>query len=330
MGPEIALALGLLGTVAVNRAAAWREARAETTHPPLGRIIEVDGTALHLSVEGSGPPLILLHGAGGNLRDFAVLMPDLLRHYTVIRFDRPGLGYSCLPARHGRVWHTSAPSPVEQARLMARAYDTLGLPRAVVAGVSYGGAVALAWGLERPDQVAALALISAVSQPWPGDLDPIYRINSSVAGAAMVVPMISALHTRGQVDQVLERIFTPQSPPPGYAGLLGTGLSTRRRQLRANARQVHSLRPHMATMAPRYGELALPVELVHGEADQVVPLDVHAEPTARALPDARLTRLAGIGHMPHHVAPAAVLEAIDRAASRAGLRPGPAESKITP
>ena len=72
-------------------------------------------------------------------------------------------------------------------------------------------------------------------------------------------------------------------------------------------------------MAPRYGTLTLPVEIVHGTADRVVPIDVHAEVLLQQVPSAHLTRLEGVGHMPHHAAPEAVVAAIDRAARRAGL-----------
>ena len=53
------------------------------------------------------------------------------------------------------------------------------------------------------------------------------------------------------------------------------------------------------------------MEIIHGDADTIVPLSV---------PNAVLTVLDGIGHMPHHAAPDAVEDAIDRAAQRAGLR----------
>ena len=62
------------------------------------------------------------------------------------------------------------------------------------------------------------------------------------------------------------------------------------------------------------------VEIVHGDADTIVPLDIHSEPLARLLPDATLTVLPGIGHMPHHAAPDAVVAAIDRVFARAALR----------
>ena len=93
----------------------------------------------------------------------------------------------------------------------------------------------------------------------------------------------------------------------------------RRASLRANARQVNTLRPHVVEMSKRYPTLDLPVELVHGDTDDTVPLDIHSQPLSALLPDANLTVLPGIGHMPHHVAPEAVTAAIDRAARRAGI-----------
>ncbi len=314
-----------LAALAVNRLAAAREARAEAAFPPVGQIMQVGDTAVHMTVEGAGPPLVLLHGAGGNLRDFEPLAERLAARYTVVRFDRPGLGYSGLPEPHGPVWRTSAPSPAEQAMLLAAAYRQTGLGPALILGLSYAGTVALSWALEDPDQVAGLVMVSAVSNTWPGGLEPIYGINSSVAGAAVVVPLITAFATDAQAQEVIGTIFEPQDPPAGYDQTLGAPLSTRRGHLRANARQVNTLKAHVEAMVPRYGELTLPVEIVHGEADEIVSLELHSAALATQIEGAHLTRLPGVGHMPHHVAADEVIAAIDRAAARAGLAtPGPA------
>ena len=90
--------------------------------------------------------------------------------------------------------------------------------------------------------------------------------------------------------------------------------------MRANAQQVNRLRPHVVEMSARYPTLPMPVEIVHGTADTIVPLQIHSEPLSKQIPGAVLTRLEGIGHMPHHADPQAVSDAIDRAAARAGLR----------
>ncbi len=70
----------------------------------------------------------------------------------------------------------------------------------------------------------------------------------------------------------------------------------------------------------RYPEILLPVEILHGTEDTTVYADIHAKPLAEMLPDAKLTILEGIGHMPHHVVPDEIVAAIERAAVRAGLR----------
>ena len=66
--------------------------------------------------------------------------------------------------------------------------------------------------------------------------------------------------------------------------------------------------------------LALPIELVHGDADTIVPLAVHARRLAPLIPGAHLTVIPGAGHMPQHSHPETVIAAIHRAAARAGLR----------
>ena len=73
-------------------------------------------------------------------------------------------------------------------------------------------------------------------------------------------------------------------------------------------------------MSERYDSIELPVEIIHGTADSIVPIDVHSDVLVDQLADARLTRLPGIGHMPHHVAQDAVVAVLDRLTRRAGLR----------
>ena len=138
---------------------------------------------------------------------------------------------------------------------------------------------------------------------------------------ALIIPEIAVLLTAvGAL--IAEMLRQPRiSLIIAVIGLVvGTGLTLRRASLRANARQVNTLRPHVVEMSKRYPTLDLPVELVHGDTDDTVPLDIHSQPLSALLPDANLTVLPGIGHMPHHVAPEAVTAAIDRAARRAGVR----------
>ncbi|MEH6749877.1 MAG: alpha/beta hydrolase [Paracoccaceae bacterium] len=313
--------LGGCGVI-VDRRADTRAAAAEASYPPTGQFVTVNGQRVHAHVEGAGPDLVLIHGASGNTRDFTFSFVERMKdNYRVIVFDRPGLGWSDrVSDEFSGAFTTAAESPLQQAAFLQAAADQLGVSNPIVLGHSYGGAVALAWGLSRPEDTAALVVLSGASNPWPGGLGVLYGVASSAIGGATVVPLIAAFPPRGQVDGALDSIFAPQSPPDGYADYIGSGLTLRRETLRANARQVNSLRPHVVEMSARYSTLPMPVEIVHGTADDVVPIHIHSEPLARQIPGAVLTRLEGIGHMPHHSAPAAVAEAIDRAAARARLR----------
>jgi pimeloyl-ACP methyl ester carboxylesterase len=318
---SLLLAAALIGggTVAVDRRAAARETEATVAYPPEGQLLTVDGRQVHAVTRGTGPDLVLLHGASGNLRDFTLAFMDRLTdRYRVTAFDRPGLGHTDrVSDAFARPFARFGESPADQAALLAAAADRLGLDRPIVLGHSYGASVAMAWALDRPDDVAGVVNVSGATMPWPGSLGLLYQVNGTGLGGALLPPLLAAFTPEPYVDRVIEDIFTPDPAPPDYATRVGAALTIRRDTLRANARQVNSLYPHVVAMAARYPALALPVEIVHGDADTIVPLAIHSEPLARLLPNAHLTVLPGIGHMPHHAAPEAVIAAIDRLAARA-------------
>lgn len=301
--------------------AGTRESAAMRATPPAGEMIEVDGVPVHVRVMGSGPDLVLLHGASGNMNDFTLGFTDRLTdRYRVILFDRPGLGWTGRLPGYGGPWNNAEETPREQARFLQQAADMLGVENPIVLGHSFGGIVALAWGLERPDDTAALVLVSGVAEPWPGELGWTYTVNGSTLGGALFVPLITAFLPKSYIAGSIESIFQPQMAPEGYAEHLGVGLTLRRESTRANAQQVNALRPHVVEMQKDYGSLAMPIEAIHGDADTIVPLDIHARVLMGDVPDGNLTILPGEGHMPQHTSPDEVVAAIDRAAARAGLR----------
>ncbi len=294
--------------------AAQREAQAEAEFPPEGQILDVGGTKVHAVVMGQGPDLVLIHGASGNTRDMTFsLAPRLAETYRVIVFDRPGLGYT------DRI-HADGSTLQQQAALLMQAARQLGAEKPIVMGQSYGGGVALAWASNYPDQVAALVPVAAVSNPWTTPLDPFYRVTSSWWGKALVVPLITAFVPQSRIDAAIVSVFPPQSAPQDYADHVGAALTLRRVSMRANADQRANLLSEIKLQVTEYHRITAPTEIVHGTADTTVGLSIHSEKLVDQIPDAVLTRLPGIGHMPHHVAEDDVIAAIDRAAARAGLR----------
>ncbi|MBY5932405.1 alpha/beta hydrolase [Tateyamaria omphalii] len=317
----VVLGLVVLSVVVVQVLAAKRERDAAAAFPPTGQIIDVDGVGVHVEQMGNGPDLVLIHGASGNTRDFTFAFADRVKdRYRVTILDRPGLGWTdqVLP-RHRSAWTTTHANPTEQARLLKAATDQLGVERPIVLGHSFGGIVALAWALEF-DDLAGIVSVAGVANPWPGELDWTYQVNGSTMGGALMVPVLSAFLPESYIDTAVSSIFAPQTAPAGYTDHVGPALILRRASMRANARQVNWLRPHVVEMSQKYRSITVPVEVVHGDADTIVPLDVHSAKLPGQIDGANVTVLPGVGHMPQHTHPEAVVDAIDRVAARAGLR----------
>ena len=126
----------LLGGLAIFSARTARQV--EKLLPARGRFIDVDGERIHYLDEGSGPPLVLIHGLAGQIRVFTHSLLDHLKsNHRVIILDRPGCGYS------NRSPKASA-AVSAQARTIARFIEALELERPLVVGHSLGGAIALA------------------------------------------------------------------------------------------------------------------------------------------------------------------------------------------
>lgn len=311
----ISLCLVLLGFVAFT---AWRTSqqvtRAEAAFPPEGQILDVDGIAVHAVVMGEGPDVVLIHGSSGNTRDMTfALAPILAENYRVIVFDRPGLGYSAS-------FNPDGETIIEQADILQRAAAQLGAEKPIVAGQSYGGSVSLAWAVTRPDNISALVLIAAAAIPWETPLDGFNRMASTPVGNALALPVVASYVPDWFVEKALDQVFAPQKTPEGYAEHFGPELTMRPSSMHANAKQRANLLDEVAELQPRYGEISVPTEIVHGTDDDTVSLDWHSERLIEQIPGAELVELPGIGHMPQVVAAPEVAAAIDRAAKRAGLR----------
>lgn len=313
----VGVTFGLGGCGVINDRIKTRTAQALIDTPPDGQILDVNGSAVHLYIEGTGPDVIVIHGAGGNWKDFTFgLIPALKDQFRFIAIDRPAHGHSGrISTRAGKV-ETIA----EQAELIHAAAQMLGAKNPIVLGQSYGGAVALAYGLAHPDDTSGLVLISSVANPWEGKLDIYYRATGTWFGQNVLIPLAAAFSGTRKGDATLDKIFAPDPVPEGYLEHMGLGLALRTEQLRVNTQMINQLHAEMTKQSKHYEALKMPIEIVHGTADTIVPYEVHALPLSKRLPNVEMTTLEGIGHMPHHIDLGSTVAALRRAAKRAGLR----------
>ena len=286
----------------------------ERAYPPSGRMVEVEGGRLHVVELGpaQAPVVVLLHGASGNLEDMRFALGDrLAARYRVVLIDRPGHGWSDRP--HG----AADASPARQADLIHQALNNIGVRRAVIVGHSWSGALATAYALAYPDQVAGLVLLSPVTHPWPGGVAFI----NHVAAAPLLGPLFVRTFVLPAGYFLLRpgvaAVFAPQIPPPDYAARTAVALILRPSEFRANAQDLVDLKDFVTAQAPRYGEIKVPVAIISGDVtDRIVWTDLHSRGSAGQMPDATLDVLPGIGHMVHYAAPELIIAAIDRLAGR--------------
>jgi pimeloyl-ACP methyl ester carboxylesterase len=118
-----------------------------------GQYADVNGISLYYETQGTGRPLILLHGGLGSGEMFGPVLPALAERHQVIAVDLQG---------HGRTADIDRPIDIRlMADDIAALIGHLGLDRPDVVGYSLGGGVALQTAVRHPDRVGRLVAASA-------------------------------------------------------------------------------------------------------------------------------------------------------------------------
>ena len=123
-------------------------------------VLERPGARLVYQVSGAGPAVVLIHGFGLDMRMWDPQIAPLAARFRVVRYDCRGFGASG-PFDPG--------VPYTHAGDLVALLDHLGIGDAVLAGLSFGGRVALQAALAAPDRVRGLALLDAVLDGVPWD-----------------------------------------------------------------------------------------------------------------------------------------------------------------
>ena len=261
------------------------------------------------------PPLVLLHGFGagsGHWRRNAAVLAGA--GWCVFGLDLLGFGASDQAALRldNRLW---------ARQLEAFLREVVGGAPTVLVGHSLGGLVALSCGVFFPSAVRAVVaaplpdptllladplapLAAPRRRPWRRRLQrlvvtwlcrllPLELLVPLLAHSPLLDLGIQAAYASPVIgDGELHRVIARPARRPGAVGAL-----------RAMSRAM-ALRPHGATAPVLLRRLNLPLLLVWGEADRLVPLDV-ARQCQRLRPDLPLRVVEGAGHCPHDERPEA-------------------------
>ena len=278
------------------RDADWQKCRDVVFHSEHSCFIDVDGTRVHYQEAGNpkSPALVLIHGfASSTLVWSKVFLKLAAAGYRVIALDMLGFGYSAKP-RNGE--YTIA----GQAKLWVRLLDTLGIPRAIVVGSSYGGAVAATCALDYPDRVEKLVLVGSVNNNRPLAFK-LMRVFGSPVFGDVVSPLLigSRRLLRRRMKQVYDR----------HSWVLDERrVDARHLPLRAARTQraiIRTVRGWDAERISREAHLIRqPTLLLWGENDLEIPL-ADGERLHTEISDSRLIVFLNCGHLPHEEYPEA-------------------------
>jgi len=277
------------------------------------RNIEVEGLPVRYLTAGTGPPLVLLHGAGDNALDWHWVIPALAATHRVYAPDLPGSPMSARPAADY--------SPAFFERFVAAFVDALHLGRATFVGNSLGGLIALRLALSEPARFTALVLVDSAglgrainpaftSVNVPGISEAAIPFWRTPAGAYQRAwgraAMLFARPAGAPREWLAEQRRLALSP-----GYLEAHLTVLRAQV--------GLGGQREVLVDRLPHLKVPTLVVWGTRDRVFPKS-QARAAVAHLPEGSLTFIPDCGHMPHVECPDSFLVALNEFLGEHGQR----------
>jgi pimeloyl-ACP methyl ester carboxylesterase len=269
--------------------------------------VKVDDANLHVVMKGKGRPVVLIHGNPGSCQDWSRLYVPISNRYRAIAFDRPGHGHSERPNHR--------PITVEvQAEMLHTTLTQLGIERPIVVGHSWGGSLALVYALNFTKEISGAVLLAPAAYESDDGVSFLSKLPAwPVIGDILnflFTPLLSAWLVRTDIAKA----FSPDPVPKKYLRHV-LAEWTRPKKVKWYSVDDALLNESLPKFADRYPEINVPVVIVTGDADQIVPAEQNAERLYRALPQSHLNLLPQTGHQIPFTRPEAVLAAIDHIAA---------------
>jgi haloalkane dehalogenase len=253
---------------------------------------QVDGLRLAYRELGEGPPVLLLHGWPTSSFLWRAVMEPIARTNRVVALDLPGFGASDKPLgiRYGFDFF---------GRTLDGFLARLGIERLGLAVHDLGGPIGLHWALEHPDRLTRLALLNTLVYPQMSEAAKEFVRACATPGLREKITRPEGLESilrDGLADpatlrpEVLATVQEPFRTAEACRALADAGIGLSLKGFAQIARRLPSLR--------------VPVRVVYGARDRVLP-DV-ADTMARVkmdVPQAEVTALADCGHFLQEEAP---------------------------
>ena len=298
---QISVSLVLLLLISLAAAVAWNWApdrspadlKPRWALPP-SEFLAIDGMLVHLRDQGprdDPAPIVLLHGTSASLHTWEGWVAALQTKRRVISLDLPGFGLTGpFPDGDYRMSHYSA--------FLAHVLDQLQVPRAVVAGNSFGGQLAWQFALDHPQRVERLVLVDAAGYPRNATSIP---IGFRLAQIPALAPLMANLLPRQMIEASIRNVY-------GDPSKVSDELIDRYYELTLRAGNREALRQRFIQAEAgqgftRIAELKVPTLIIWGGRDELIPPD-NAERFKRDIQGSRLVLFDDLGHVPQEEDPA--------------------------
>jgi pimeloyl-ACP methyl ester carboxylesterase len=298
---QISVSLVLLLLISLVAAVAWNWApdraladlKPRWALPP-SEFLAIDGMLVHLRDQGprdDPAPIVLLHGTSASLHTWEGWVATLQTKRRVISLDLPGFGLTGpFPDGDYRMSHYSA--------FLAHVLHQLQVPRAVVAGNSFGGQLAWQFALDHPQRVERLVLVDAAGYPRNATSIP---IGFRLAQIPALAPLMANLLPRQMIEASIRNVY-------GDPSKVSDELIDRYYELTLRAGNREALRQRFIQAEAgqgftRIAELKVPTLIIWGGRDELIPPD-NAERFKRDIQGSRLVLFDELGHVPQEEDPA--------------------------
>jgi len=235
--------------------------------------VNINGIDLAYARQGSGKPLMLIHGFPLDHVSWEQVADVLAKEFDIILPDLRGFGdSSAIESDYGMT---------DMADDLAGLLDSLGMDQIAVAGHSMGGYVALAFAKKYPQRVTSLALVSSqAAGDSPERKQGRYKTAQDVVdeGIGVVVDSMTPKFSSKPETQMIAREAMARQKPSGMIGAL----------------KAMAERDDMTSTISKFN---FPLVLIHGDQDALIPVD-RAREIKALVTSAKLIELPGAGHLP--------------------------------
>ena len=266
------------------------------------KTFDYHGIKINYYEAGQGPPIILLHGFGACAYTWRHVIPDLAAQHRVFTLDLKGYGLSDKPADG----HYAVSDQADMVVDFIRRQDLHDL---VIMGHSMGGAVTLMTYLKLretdPGRIKKLVLIDSAGYPQKmPKFIALAKVPGLSAGLSKVVsPRFATALVLKKSYYDKDKITEEQIDTYSYYGILPGAAAA----VSQTARQL--VPQDIDTLIAQYQTIKVPVLIIWGREDEVVPLEV-GENFKRDIPDSQLVVIPHCGHIPLEEEPLATRQAI--------------------